>query len=423
MDVRRLSQDALPMRGRYLTTGLSGIGGQAKAQPEDFVVEELPLYTPCGEGEHTYVRIEKRGLSTFQVVRAIARALHIPTRDIGFAGIKDAQAVARQTLSLMHVDPEEVEKLRIPGVKVLWINRHRNKLRTGHLRGNRFTIRVRGVEKSSLPQAQRILNLLLERGVPNHYGLQRFGQRANSHLLGRALLRGDASAFLTEFLGHPWDKESKLVQEARRCFEDGDWDGALQLWPEAMADERRVLQALIETGDEARAIRNIPRRMRQFLISAYQSHLFNRVVAARLDALDQVQEGDLAWKHGSGSIFLVEDVAAEQPRAERLEISPSGPMFGCKMPMARGEPGRLESEILQQEGLTLEDFRKQRGLIVEGTRRPLRVPLQKAELWYDEGLMLRFELPPGSYATNVLREIMKTKPLDVLCSAASALHP
>jgi tRNA pseudouridine13 synthase len=407
VDARRL-----PMQGQYLTETLSGIGGRIKAQPEDFAVEELSLYDPCGHGEHTYVRIEKRGLSTFEAVRAVAQELHIPARGIGFAGIKDAQAVARQTLSLMHVEPEEVEKLFIPGLEILWVTRHSNKLRTGHLRGNRFTIRVCDVGESALPQARKILDLLAQRGVPNHYGPQRFGQRANSHLLGRALLFGDAATFLTELLGtapppgHSREEEDP-IREARMRFDAGDWDGALRVWPPAMVDERRVLGTLLETGDKARAVRSVPRRMRRFLLSAYQSYLFNRIMAARLAEIHRVREGDLAWKHDSGAVFLVVDADAEQPRAQQLEISPSGPMFGYRMPMAQGEPGRLERETLDGEGLSLGDFRRPGGLRAEGTRRPLRVPLGEVELWYGEGVMLRFELPPGSYATNVLREIMK----------------
>ncbi len=406
------AEGGLPMQGQYLTATLSGIGGRIKAQPEDFIVEELALYEPCGQGEHTYARIEKRGLSTFEAVRAIAQELHISVQDIGFAGIKDTQAVARQTISLMHVEPEEVEKLFIPGLEVLWVSRHRNKLRTGHLRGNRFTIRVRDVGETALYQAGRILDWLVQRGVPNHYGLQRFGNRANSHTLGRALLREDAASFLAQFLGagmtpgFPHDKE-EASREARTRFDAGDWEGALHLWPPAMTDERRALRILVETGDEAHAMHSVPRRLRRFFLSAYQSHLFNHILAARLAEIHRVREGDLAWKHDSGAVFLVVDADAEQPRTEWLEISASGPMFGYRMPMAQGEPGRLERATLEREALSLAAFGQRGGPRAEGARRPLRVPLGEVELWYDEGLVFRFELPSGSYATNVLREIMK----------------
>jgi len=399
--------DALPMAGRYLSAGLPGVGGQIKVRCEDFLVEELPLYDPCGQGEHTYVRIEKRGLSTFSAVQAIAHELGIPARDIGYAGIKDAQAIARQTLSLGHVRPEEVEKLHIPGIEVLSISRHPQKLRTGHLRGNRFVVRVRHVGAGALSQARRILELLRQRGVPNHYGVQRFGQRGNSHLLGRALLQRDAASFLAEFLGHASHQEEEPMRTARLRYEAGDWAGALQLWSPSTTDEPCALRMLIRTGDEFRAMDSVSRRMRRFFLSAYQSHLFNRILALRLEKIDRVMEGDLAWNHDIGAVSLVEDRDAEQPRAERLEISASGPIFGFRMPMAQGEPGRLEREVLEQQGLSLKDFRLGEGLGAEGTRRPLRVPLGEVELWYDEGLMLRFALPPGSYATNVLREIMK----------------
>ncbi|MBW2451210.1 MAG: tRNA pseudouridine(13) synthase TruD, partial [Deltaproteobacteria bacterium] len=126
----------------YLTTDLPGIGGEIRKRIDDFFVEEIPLYQPCGSGDHLYLTIEKRNLTTFGLLDKIARQLGYSARDIGYAGLKDARAVTRQTISLPIKNASNVEQLDIPGVKVLAVSQHKNKLRPGHLAGNRFRIRI-----------------------------------------------------------------------------------------------------------------------------------------------------------------------------------------------------------------------------------------------------------------------------------------
>jgi tRNA pseudouridine13 synthase len=175
-----------------------------------------------------------------------------------------------------------------------------------------------------------------------------------------------------------------------------------------MADERRTLQTLIRTeGDYRRAYAAVPKRLKVFLLSAYQSALFNQVLDARLDTLDRVCAGDLAVKHPGSSVFRIEDEAIEQPRAERFEISPTGPIFGFKMMQALGQQGELEAAALAGEDLTLEDFRVGDGIRAKGTRRALRFQIHEPELSYEEGVVLRFWLSRGCYATALLAEIMK----------------
>lgn len=128
---------------RYLTAELPGTGGLFKETPGDFLVEEIPLYLPCGEGEHTYALIEKQGITTLEALRRLCRATGAPERDTGYAGMKDARGITRQTVSLPRVTPAEVMGLDIPGIRILSAERHRNKLRLGHLAGNRFLIRLR----------------------------------------------------------------------------------------------------------------------------------------------------------------------------------------------------------------------------------------------------------------------------------------
>jgi len=392
----------------YLTADMPGVGGRIKVCDADFVVEEIPLYAPCGEGEHTYITFQKEGLSTFSAVNRIARALGVEPRSVGYAGLKDAHAVTTQTISVGRVEPERARELDLPGIRVLEVSRHTNKLRLGHLRGNRFTIRVRDVSEDSLPAARAILDALGRQGVPNFFGEQRFGLRGDTHLLGQALVRGDAKTLVTQLVGHPSPIESPTVRRARELFESGDLAASLRAWPAGMESERRALRTLLDhPGDWGRAVRSIPRKMLKFFVSAYQSALFNRILAQRMETLGCLLEGDLAWIHGKGAVFLVEDPVAEQPRADRLEISPSGPLYGYKLTMAQGEPGRLERQVLEEEGLEMAAFRR-RECKSEGVRRPLRFPLYDARVWYEAGVMVSFVLPPGCYATVVLAELTKT---------------
>jgi tRNA pseudouridine13 synthase len=393
---------------QYLTEALPGIGGKIKERIEDFRVEELPLYSPCGEGQHTFFEIRKEGISTFNAVRTIARALAVPPKRIGYAGLKDAQAITCQILSVEGVPPDAVTALDLPRIQVMWAERHRTRLKIGHLRGNRFVIRIRGVDESALPQCQAILDVLDRRGVPNRFGSQRFGQRGNSAHLGRSVVERDVREFIRDFLGGPHPNETERVQSARKRFDAGNWQEALNLFPGNMADERRALQTLVRTqGDYQRAYAAVPKRLKMFLLSAYQSALFNRVLEARLQTLDHVYYGDLAVKHPGRSIFRVEDEVVEQPRAIRFEISPTGPIFGFKMMQPLGQQEALEADILAGEDLTLEDFRVGGGIKARGERRSLRFRAHDPELWYDDGIMLRFWLPRGCFATTVLAEIMK----------------
>ncbi len=393
----------------YLTANQPGIRGQLKVEPEDFFVEEIPLYAPTGEGQHVYVAIEKRGLSTYAAVNRIAQALNIPPGAIGHAGLKDAHAVTRQTLSIDRVTPEAVEVLNLPNIKILSIKRHRNKLKIGHLAGNRFVIRVRQVTESALPIAQAVLATLQEKGVPNFFGEQRFGQRHNTHRLGEMLIRQDATNFVAEYLGRPQPQEAAPVQAARRLVDEGRWAEALNQWPNSLRDERQVLKAIVTTGGQLEvAMKVLNKKLKSFFVSAFQAQLFNQLLTQRIDTLDQLEVGDVAYIHHKGAAFIVEDAAVEQPRADCFEISPSGPLFGPKTLLAKREPGRRERAILAEQRLVLENF-KIPGLKIRGVRRPYRFKVKHAKTWWDQGLMVSFELQPGTYATTVMAEIMKNQ--------------
>src|SRR5690242_19777076 len=153
-----------PMDLPYLTPDSPGIGGTIKNRAEDFFVQEIPLYEASGEGEHVYAEVQKIGLTTFDAINRIARALDINNRDIGYAGLKDARALTRQILSIPGTTPEVVMQLQVPGLTIHWAARHGNKLRLGHLAGNRFAIKIRDVNATDVVKLRPLLNVLERRG-------------------------------------------------------------------------------------------------------------------------------------------------------------------------------------------------------------------------------------------------------------------
>jgi tRNA pseudouridine13 synthase len=234
---------------------------------------------------------------------------------------------------------------------VLELSRHANKLRPGHARGNRFEVLVRG---GALAPARAAAAALAERGLPNFFGPQRFGREGGNAAIGRALLAGAATP------------------EARRAARD--------------------------------------RFLRRLSISAWQSALFNRWLAERMaDGLFAAAiAGDVLKKLDTGGIFTCEDPAADGPRVARFEVSPAGPMFGHRLRPAAGEAGAREARLLAAEGIGPADLARGGGE-AEGTRRAARLRVEVGLEPLGDGYLARFELPKGSYATVVMRELMKAE--------------
>jgi tRNA pseudouridine13 synthase len=347
-----------PLSPPLLTADLPGIGGRIKAAPEDFEVEEVPAYQPCGAGEFLYLWVEKRGMGAQFFTRHLARRLGLAPGEIGMAGLKDRHAVTRQLVSVPGHVEARLGEIEGDGVRLLSVSRHGNKLRPGHLHGNRFRVMVR----DAAPDAGSLLPPLLERvrahGLPNYYGPQRFGRDGESLLLGMALLRGEPPTL-------PGGRRANLR------------DGFL----------------------------------RKFVLSAAQSGLFNDYLARRLTdgLLRRVLEGDVMSKWPAGGLFVAEDVPREQARFDARETVTTGPIFGRKTFPAHGEAAAREADVLAAAGLSRASF-DGFGKLVQGTRRHNLVYLD--DLAADvtaEGVRLTFTLPAGSYATVLLREVMKTE--------------
>jgi tRNA pseudouridine13 synthase len=400
----------------YLTADIEGVGGVIKKYDDDFVVDEQPLYEPSGQGTHTYLRIEKRGLTTHAAIRQIAIALGKKTSDIGFAGLKDAHGVTRQTFSVEHIDVEALPSLALKNIAILAVCQHTNKLKLGHLAGNRFEIRIRDTTTKPLERAGQILEILKTRGLPNYFGPQRFGVRGDNATIGRAILLDDHRTAIELMLGRPSQYDNAQVRQARKLFDAGKLEESAKAWPARLAQSMHVCRALIKSnGDHRAAWHAVDHSLRKLYVSAVTSELFNDVLVARLSDLDRLQLGDVAWKHRNGACFLVTDAELEQPRCLDFEISPTGPIFGRKMKQAEGNPAMLESQVLEKSGLTADTVQAKDGRRLDGARRPLRVPIGSPTVdggTDDRGpfLSIAFSLPPGAYATNVTREICKIEP-------------
>ena len=405
-----------PLPQKYLTQ-TTGVGGRIKVRPEDFLVDEVPLYEPEGEGEHLYLCIQKSNVSHGEMMSCLRRHFKVRERAIGFAGMKDKVGVTRQMVSIHQ--PAEPIDLNLPHdrMNVLWSAWHRNKLRLGHLAGNRFSIRIRDTDPLKAPLALRTLRILEREGVPNYFGSQRFGYRRNNHMLGARYLVGDWRGLLANLLGTAGAPFPEYQRERRELFDAGRYEEAAAMWSTSDRAERIASTALAGGASERDACLAVGHTALAFWVSALQSAMFNRVLDRRLEAdtLTTLLEGDLAFRHDNRAVFAVtaEELATgELPqRLAAMEISPSGPMWGKAMMQAGGAVAEIEREALDAIDIPAEAVLAG-DRSPDGGRRPLRVPIRNASL--DAGIdehgpyiRLAFDLPRGAYATIVLREIMK----------------
>lgn len=393
----------------WLTEDLPGIGGVYKQNSEDFQVEEIPLYPCSGEGEHLYLWIEKSGITTHELLTQLTRGLKLKDRDIGYAGLKDARALTRQTVSIPLNKLDQIERLTLSKAKILGMERHSNKLRLGHLAGNRFVITLRKTHLEALSRTKAILTQLQQRGVPNFFGEQRYGILGNSAQLGLLFIQKDFAQFCQEFIGDPQLIRDRDWQKAAEHYRQDQIQPALDSLPNKMHDERRLLRMLLDGKSHQVAASALPRNLLRLFLSAAQSQFFDQLLKQRLASFDQLVDGDIAIKHANGAYFRVERAANEQSRVDSFEISPSAPLFGSKVILATGKIGQTEIALLEKSGLTPGSWKLSRGLTMPGERRSLRAQLREVKIinQRDGCLTLGFTLPRGSYATSVLRELIK----------------
>ncbi len=323
--------------------------GLLKSAPEDFVVEETLSFAADGLGEHDLLWIEKRGANTEWVARGLARFAKVPQVAIGFAGLKDRHAVARQHFTVQ-LPGRSVDwsTLELAGVQVLNVQRHSRKLKRGALVGNGFELMLREVSGDT-GRARILLENLRARGAPNYFGEQRFGLGGGNLDLARRLFAG----------------------------------------------------AQLERSERA------------FALSAARSAIFNGVLDRRVrdGTWNRVIEGDLCNLAGRRAWFgPVEPDGVLEQRCDEGDIHPTGPLWGTPPAPTASACAALEQQCAEAFG----DLAA--GLIgagVESERRPLRaIPDRLEWRWQDDAempdrvLRLRFGLPPGAYATALIRELI-----------------
>jgi tRNA pseudouridine13 synthase len=316
-----------------------------RTAPEDFLVEELMPFVPAGAGEHLWLKVQKRGFDTEQVAKQLARLAHITRRDVGYAGMKDRQAITVQWFSLHLPGRADPDFAGLPaGVEIREAARHTRKLKTGGLGGNRFVLVLRDCTGERLAVKQRAEEIS-KRGVPNYFGEQRFGQGGDNVERARAMFGGEQT---------PRD-----------------------------------------------------RKLRGIYLSAARSLLFNEVLARRVadGTWERLLDGEAVMLNGRRSFFVPETYDEDFPwRLSTGDIHPSGPLWGRGELPSRGAVRELELAVAGENPELVRGL-EQAGL--EQERRALRViPRDLAIEWLDAAtLRIGFSLPPGSYATVLVREL------------------
>jgi tRNA pseudouridine13 synthase len=331
----------------FISGHLPGIGGTLKAVPEHFQVDEVLPYTPCGAGEHVFVKLRRTGWNTTDVAAALGDVLGLRGPDIGWGGRKDKNAVTTQTFSLhLPMDlPLAAVKARLQSLPfdIKDLQRHGNKLKTGHVAANRFRVVISGVEAQVDSQAAAIAAVLKSGGVPNYYGEQRFGNRYRN-----------------------LDRAAAIVRRGK-----------------------------------ARS------KKEAFMVSVLQSALFNSWLIERIDCgrFRTLLQGDVARKTDTGGLFVVDDLDEAVQRFAAGRIVYTGPIYGHKMMGAAGAAGEYENALLRRFGLTPAAFKPLRA---PGSRRAAILYLHDLTFKrVEQGFEFNFTLPAGAYATTVLREFTR----------------
>lgn len=417
----------------YLTAALPGIGGCIRQSAEDFEVHEQLLRQPSDRGDYLWLCVERRHQMTSDAARRIAKMFGVSIADVGYAGLKDKHAVTRQHFSVRLPDGSRLsraQRFAHTGMRLLWARRDQQPLVRGDLSGNLFRLRIRQTHPEPLTLARPILDHLVQQGMPNYFGYQRFGYRQNNHLLGALLVTERWQEFLDRCLGGTRAEDAEALAQARAQYRAGNYARALELWPRSLRHDRQLLDALRQHASPQAAVMSLDAHQRRFLISALQSAIFNHVLDQRIRSglLNVWLPGDRAMRPSGGDSRLLSAAAAAADNADPSSpLVPTGPIWGPQMPLASGNVAIGEEQALATFNLTLADVARfpQAATVADparvggpqdpvvGTRRPLRVPVQNLDLTQGRDaqghfLQLSFFLPRGSFATSLLREVMKT---------------
>ncbi len=377
-----------------------------------FRVTEIPAYQPCGEGEHLYVEIEKEGVNTDVVAKALAACCGRREHDVGYAGRKDRHAITRQWFSIHFGKESQLAGLadRIQGgrVTVTAVSRHRNKLRLGHLVGNRFDLGL-GMEGGATPDVAQVADLaerarlLHHQGLINRFGTQRFGVQGATLAIAAAWARGDLAAAVERMV------DPTGAWHVGQAIPDRWYGGP----------EGRVIAVLRRQGDPAKALRAVDDRYRKLLASAGQAAVFNAVLDARQQAglLHRLRVGDLGC-NAKGAPFLVtaEELDATNARCAPgvLDAFATGPLPGTSRLAPDPAVAAEERAWSASTGIDWSCFEERGVFASPGERRPLVVALPTIPTVSVDGqaVVMQLQLPSGCYATSALAQMGVAVPVE-----------
>lgn len=353
---------------RFYSLAHASIDFHFKQSPRDFVVEEIPLYEFSGEGEHLILQVRKKLLSTSEMIGQIARYLGIKNKEIGYAGLKDKHAMTKQYISLHKKYEESLENFNHENIKIISKTYHNNKIRIGHLKGNRFYIKVKKVNPTSAAKIDEALKNIAEFGMPNYFGYQRFGNDGDNHILGEKLAKGEARE------RNP--RVKKLLINAYQSH-------LFNLW----LSRRLEINSLVSSfePEEIEEILNMPND--EVSKMKAQKHPFKLI------------SGDIMEHYPHGKLFEYEGVLEDLERFQNRNISVTGLLCGTKTKIATGIAREVEKNFDDE-------------INADGARRfawvyPTEIEgrFNKVEAQYE----MNFTLPKGSYATVLIEEIAKRK--------------
>jgi tRNA pseudouridine13 synthase len=435
-------------------TESSGIGGVIRQSVEDFLVEEKlvdgskaeinqfhrhkVLGSSLVRNRYLLCALVKRDWDNFQAIKMISRQLGISTGQIQIAGIKDAKAITAQHITIEDVAIEDVQKVNVKDIEIRSIGYVRNKLSSYYLLGNTFKVTIREVRYSESAIKKRVAKILddLEEigGVPNFFGHQRFGTtRPITHLVGKALVEGNSRKAAMLFLAKSSPYEHPESRQARKQLQaTHDFKQALKCFPKQLHYECSMLQHLAKKPDDViGAFRRLPIKLRELFPQAYQAYLFNKFLSKRIEngfSLNKAEVGDYAVSvERSGlPMIMMHKLVNAGTLAEINDAIKAGkmrlaiPLVGFKQHPSLGVQGEIEKQILKEEDVSMEGFKikDMPEISARGELRTAITPLNDFsinQISNDSAnpskhkVELGFMLYRGSYATVVLREIMKPR--------------
>ncbi|MBN1235030.1 MAG: tRNA pseudouridine(13) synthase TruD [Methanotrichaceae archaeon] len=408
----------------YYIADSPGCGGIIKSCAEDFQVSEVSEELRYEGGRYLVLDVEKTNWDMHHLIREMARKLRISQKRFGWAGTKDKRAVTSQRISIMNLDESELSKINLPDLKIKVLGRTNRVVGLGDLLGNSFHITIR--ELCCPDPASRLAAITSEiekhRGVPNYFGVQRFGdKRPITHKVGEALVRGKTEEAAFIYLALPFPGELPRTREVReKLWVNRDIPAALKEYPDYLHYELAMLNYLVEhPGDYAHSFDVLSVNLKRLFVHAYQSYLFNIMLSRRLAAampLYRAVVGDVVCfaKEGLPDMNRMQKVTSENlvavdRLAERGRAFLTLPLIGFETAIAEGAQGEIERAILREEGISPENFKIEENpdLGSRGTRRAALCRVTPQIKVEENRAELQFVLPKGSYATVVLREYMK----------------